>query len=304
MDPRLMYSKAKSTASTRIIPLHNGKKKEQSPAIFGNYMRAASSENVPSNMFKMRRFRSFYACAKYHPGHCCPLIQAVVSHYSDSRQWRPRSACADGQQAVVSHYSDSGQWRPWSDCADAQADLGLRCPHMPEDTFSHGAAHIWVCDCLCIFRACIVYTANESSTSPCSYWIGMNRSGHPQTVLRLHFCEHSWTIAKFLFTCNSFQRTAASIRELKTHFFESVGVASLRKFVHHSGVQSTIMKYRLTLQQQGTSREKNVPFLEVFNKFAHMTYLTGWHHMALQAFCLTKLKNYCFFLWVSQYNVI
>ena len=26
----------------------------------------------------------------------------------------------------------------WSDCADAQAGLGLRCPHMPEDTFSHG----------------------------------------------------------------------------------------------------------------------------------------------------------------------
>ena len=24
----------------------------------------------------------------------------------------------------------------------AQADLGLRCPHMPEDTFSHAAAHL------------------------------------------------------------------------------------------------------------------------------------------------------------------
>ena len=31
----------------------------------------------------------------------------------------------------------SGQW-PWSDCADAQADLGLRCPHRPEETFSPG----------------------------------------------------------------------------------------------------------------------------------------------------------------------
>ena len=29
---------------------------------------------------------------------------------------------------------------PRSDCADAQADLGFCCPHMPEDTFSHGAA--------------------------------------------------------------------------------------------------------------------------------------------------------------------
>ena len=25
---------------------------------------------------------------------------------------------------------------------DAQADLGLRCPHMPEDTFSNDTAHI------------------------------------------------------------------------------------------------------------------------------------------------------------------
>ena len=25
---------------------------------------------------------------------------------------------------------------------DAQADLSLRCPHMPKDTFSHDAAHI------------------------------------------------------------------------------------------------------------------------------------------------------------------
>ena len=28
---------------------------------------------------------------------------------------------------------DSGQWRPWSECADSQADLGRRCPHIPED---------------------------------------------------------------------------------------------------------------------------------------------------------------------------
>ena len=32
--------------------------------------------------------------------------------------------------------------RPWSDCMDAQADLGLCCPHIPQDTFSHGAAHM------------------------------------------------------------------------------------------------------------------------------------------------------------------
>ena len=38
--------------------------------------------------------------------------------------------------------SISGHWRSWSDCADAQSDQDLRCPHMPEDTLSHGTAHI------------------------------------------------------------------------------------------------------------------------------------------------------------------
>ena len=28
------------------------------------------------------------------------------------------------------------------DRADARSDLGLRCPHMPEDTFSHVETHI------------------------------------------------------------------------------------------------------------------------------------------------------------------
>ena len=68
-------------------------------------------------MRKMHRIISSCACAKYHPGLCYPFI-----HF------------------VISKDSVNGQWRPWSDCADAQADLGLRCPHMPEYTFLHGAA--------------------------------------------------------------------------------------------------------------------------------------------------------------------
>ena len=36
-----------------------------------------------------------------------------------------------------------GQRKLRSDCADAQADLGFRCPYMPEVTFSHGEAHIY-----------------------------------------------------------------------------------------------------------------------------------------------------------------
>ena len=48
-------------------------------------------------------------------------------------------------QAFALHwYNDSfsGRQRSWSDCADAQGDLGLRCPFMPEDMFTHGAVHI------------------------------------------------------------------------------------------------------------------------------------------------------------------
>ena len=65
------------------------------------------------------RFRSSCACAKYHLGLCSPFIISLVS----------------------SDYV-SGQRRPWSDCASAQSDLGLRCPHMPEDTFLPGEARI------------------------------------------------------------------------------------------------------------------------------------------------------------------
>ena len=49
--------------------------------------------------------------------------------------------CSPLMHSIVSNDYISGQWRPWSDCADARSDLGLRCPHMLEDTFSHGAAH-------------------------------------------------------------------------------------------------------------------------------------------------------------------
>ena len=32
-----------------------------------------------------------------------------------------------------------------SDCADEQDNLGLRCPHKQEHTFSHGTVHIFMC---------------------------------------------------------------------------------------------------------------------------------------------------------------
>ena len=61
-------------------------------------------------------FRSSRTCAKYHPGLCIPFIHSVVA----------------------------SEWMPYSDCADSQVDLGLRCPHMPKDTFSHGTGQLSV----------------------------------------------------------------------------------------------------------------------------------------------------------------
>ena len=42
----------------------------------------------------------------------------------------------------VPHNSVSGQLKSRSHSGDGQADLGLRCPHIPEDTFSQVMAHI------------------------------------------------------------------------------------------------------------------------------------------------------------------
>ena len=89
--------------------------------VFNINIRVASSENVLSSMRKICVFTSSCIIAKYNPGLCSPLKHSIVPS---------NSVC--------------GQRRPCSDCVDAQADLGLRCPHMPEDTFSYGSFHIIV----------------------------------------------------------------------------------------------------------------------------------------------------------------
>ena len=74
----------------------------------------ASSETVPSNMRKLR-IQIILRMREDHPGLCFSFVHSVIS---------------------INYVS--GQGRPWSDFADAPADLGLRCPHLPKDTFSHG----------------------------------------------------------------------------------------------------------------------------------------------------------------------
>ena len=71
-------------------------------------------------MRTMCAFASSCACTKSYPGIFFPLKHSLAAN---------DSVC--------------GQQRPWSDFANAQADLGRRCPHMPKDTFLHGAAKIW-----------------------------------------------------------------------------------------------------------------------------------------------------------------
>ena len=77
----------------------------------------SSRENVPLSMRKMCRLRSSCTYSRYHLGLYSPFMQFVVSD----------------------DYV-SGQWRPWSECVNVQADLGLYCPHMPDNMFLHGAA--------------------------------------------------------------------------------------------------------------------------------------------------------------------
>ena len=53
------------------------------------YIRVASNENVPSNMRKLRGFKSSCTCTKYHPGLCPPFIHSLVANDSVSVQSMP-----------------------------------------------------------------------------------------------------------------------------------------------------------------------------------------------------------------------
>ena len=46
-----------------------------------------------------------------------------------------------------------------ADCMDVQADLDLRCPNMPTDTFLHDAAHIGVVLKVSRFNYSLYYSA-------------------------------------------------------------------------------------------------------------------------------------------------
>ena len=87
-------------------------------------------------------FRTCTTCAdSHHPAHT-KSQQGIGSPFIHS---------------VVFNDFISGQWRPWSDCMNVQADLGLRCPHMPKDTFSHGPAKNMHTE----FTLCAMYQTNR-----------------------------------------------------------------------------------------------------------------------------------------------
>ena len=81
------------------------------------------------NMPKCTDSDSSHACAKAHPGICFALIHSIMVNNSVR-----------------------GQRGPCSDCANAQAEHGLRWPHKPEESFTHGATHLQFC-----LRPCFNY---------------------------------------------------------------------------------------------------------------------------------------------------
>ena len=102
------------------------------------------------------------ACAKYADTTSClgqSLIRAFpasILYKSTAGRYRPVSypdgpitaryrlmknaywVCSPWKHSLVSNNPNSGQRMPCLDCTDAQADLDFCCPHIPEDTFSHG----------------------------------------------------------------------------------------------------------------------------------------------------------------------
>ena len=79
-------------------------------------MWAASSENAPSSMRKICRFRSFCTCAKSHPGICSLLKHLIVSNDSVCRQQRPVCAGWSGPSLSVYAWKQVFGWHgPWCD---------------------------------------------------------------------------------------------------------------------------------------------------------------------------------------------
>ena len=148
---------------------------------FVNIIWTASSEKVPSSMLKMRGFNS----CECRPGLWSPFIHSVVTEDSAG-----------------------GQWRPWSDCAYAQSDLGLRCPHLPEDTFLYSA---WVFLFLFFFPFCFFFF----------FFFFFFRIVHqPITVPRFsHKCcfisKGSYKESKFCINCRSAHAFSTYIKKKK-----------------------------------------------------------------------------------------
>ena len=151
--------------------------------LLGSYIIwVTSSEKVSLSMGKICRSRSSCICKNYHPGPSCSkrckLNKLVKGHFincfsrfniqyckSYSHFFSKKFQCicesvdvnfnksltndivsfeqlGPGIYSIVSNGSVCRQWRPWSVLA-VQADLGLHCTHMPEDTFLHGVAHMY-----------------------------------------------------------------------------------------------------------------------------------------------------------------
>ena len=99
------------------------------PNIWGKY---SNNSLMFSTLYGPRQAETcLRACAKCtysDSSHACAMTHSCI--------------CSQLVHSIVSDDFVSGQRRLWSDCTDAQADLGLRCPYVTEDTFSHVAIYI------------------------------------------------------------------------------------------------------------------------------------------------------------------
>ena len=122
-----------ATKGSKFFPFRVNHFQEEAKPIF---YRVVSLESVPLP-WRCRCLITFEACQVKTCLLTCTFSNPAAHMQSIIWSFSPFI------HSVVSNNSFNGQRRPWSDCADAQADRGLRCPHMPEDTFSHDAADIY-----------------------------------------------------------------------------------------------------------------------------------------------------------------
>ena len=102
-----------------------------------------SKENKTKIVYSLSKdkLRYYFDLAR-HARNCLQNAHILVILRMRNVSSEPIVSIHTFSDSVVSKTYVSGQERSSSDCADAQTDLGRRCLHMHENTFSLGAAYL------------------------------------------------------------------------------------------------------------------------------------------------------------------